>query len=257
MEERSMQNGITRLYNAIWYTQVGRALEQRDLERENTENDYDSLPVDFETKQEKNRSNIDGNNPLDNSEFWRKFVSKNRTSGIIAQKILMDNPEAVRGVYEDIIRDKQENIQRYKQAIGQLIAIVEQKKGSLKGLTDDIEKLEKMKAGAIAKSKNVSSELKLSGLSDREIKQHPDYIKHTHSYNDFDSTVNEKNARIDKLEPDIASAQQDIEHHKSNIVQLHHDVEKIKTEQSEAVADLITAREKEEINGILSDIKVD
>ena len=36
----------------------------------------------------------------------------------------MENPEAVRGVYEDIIRDKQGNIQRYKNVIGQLIALV-------------------------------------------------------------------------------------------------------------------------------------
>jgi hypothetical protein len=49
---------------------------------------------------------------------------------------LMENPEAVRGAYEDIIRDKQGNIQRYKQAIGQLIAIAEQKKNSLKGVTE-------------------------------------------------------------------------------------------------------------------------
>ena len=252
-----MQNGIIRLYNAIWYTQVGRALEQRDLERENTENDYDSLPDDFETKQENNGHNIERKNISDNTEFWRDFNSQRTTSEIVVQKILIENIEAVRGVYEDIIRDKQGNIQRYKQAIGQLIALIEQKKSSLKGLADDIEKFQKMKKAAIAKSKNVSSELKLSGLSDREIEQHPDYIKHINSYNDFDSTVNEKNARIGELQHDIERAQQDIEHHKSNITQLHRDLEKIKTEQSEAVADLITAREKEEINVILSDIKVD
>lgn len=257
MEERPMQNGITRLYNAIWYTQVGRILEQKDLEKENTENDYDSLPDDFETKQENNRHNIQRKSISDGTEFWRDFNSQSNTSGIVVQKVLIENIEAVRGVYEDIIRGKQENIQRYKQAIGHLIALIEQKKNSLKGLADEIEKLEKMKKAAIAKSKNVSSELKLSGLSDREIKQHPDYIKHINSYNDFDSTVNEKNSRIDELQPDIERAQQDIEHHKSNITHLHRDMEKIKTEQSEAIADLITAREKEEINGILSDIKVD
>lgn len=252
-----MQNGVIRLYKAIWYTQVGRTLEQKDLERENTESVYDSSLDESEIKQEKNRNNIEKNNRFDNSEFWQEFSSIDNTSGMIARKVLMENTEAVRGVYEDIIREKQENIQRYKQVMGQLIAFVEQKKSSLKGLTDDIEKLEMMKKAAIAKSKNILSELKLSGLSDSEIEQHPDYIKHIRSYNDFDSTVNEKSSRIDELEQDIASAQQDMEHHKSNMSHLHRDVEKIKTEQSEAIAELIIARKKEELNGILSDIRVD
>ena len=78
-----MQNGITRLYKAIWYTQVGRALEQKDLERANTENIYDSLPDDFETKQENNRHNIQRKSISDNTEFWRNFNSQSNTSGIV------------------------------------------------------------------------------------------------------------------------------------------------------------------------------
>ncbi len=170
---------------------------------------------------------------------------------------LMENPEAVRGAYEDIIRDKQGNIQRYKNAIGQLIALVEQKKNSLKGLTDDIDKLEQMKAGAIAKAKSTSAELQKAGTPDEEIKQHPDYVRCVTSYNDFHSTLEEKNARIDELEQDIERAQEDIQSHKLQITGLHRDLDKIKTEQSEAVADLITAREQEEVADMLSGISTD
>ena len=170
---------------------------------------------------------------------------------------LMENPEAVRGAYEDIIRDKQGNIQRYKEAIGQLIALVEQKKTSLKGLTDDIEKLEKMKAGAIAKAKTTAAELQNAGTPDEEIKQHPDYVRCVSSYNDFHSTLDEKNARIVELEQDIERAQGDIESHKLQITGLHRDLDKIKTEQSEAVADLITANEQENIADMLSGISTD
>ena len=170
---------------------------------------------------------------------------------------LMENPEAVRGAYEDIIRDKQGNIQRYKQAIGQLIALVEQKKNSLKRLTDDIEKLEKMKAGAIAKAKSTAADLQQAGTPDEEIKQHPDYVRCVTSYNDFHSTLEEKNARVAELEQDVERAQGDIESHKLQITGLHKDLDKIKTEQSEAVADLITAREQEDIADMLSGISTD
>lgn len=170
---------------------------------------------------------------------------------------LMENPEAVRGAYEDIIKDKQGNIQRYKQAIGSLIALVEQKKGSLKGLTDDIEKLEKMKSGAIAKAKSTAADLQQAGTPDEEIKVHPDYVRCVTSYNDFHSTLEEKNARVAELEQDIERAQGDIESHKLQITGLHRDLDKIKTEQSEAVADLITAREQEDIADMLSGISTD
>ncbi len=166
---------------------------------------------------------------------------------------LMENPEAIRGAYEDIIRDKQGNIQRYKLAIGQLLPIVEQKKNSLKSLTDDIDKLEQMKKTASAESKNISLKLKESGLSDKEIEQHPNYTQCINACNDYDTSVKEKKVRIAELEDDIKHAQADIEKHKDQIVQLHRDIDKIKTEQSEVIEALITVREKEKINEILSD----
>ncbi len=227
-----MANGITRLYKAIWYTQVGQALEQADILRENPEMVRETSEDIIHDKQE-------------NTQHYKQTDR------------LMENPEAVREAYEDIIRDKQGNIQRYKQAIGQLIAIAEQKKNSLKGVTDDINKLEQMKAGAIAKKKDTANELQKAGISDEEIKQHPDYVRCVTSYNDFQSTLEEKNARVAKLEQDIERAQEDIEAHKLQISSLHRDLGKIKTEQSEAVADIITAREQKDIDNMLSGISMD
>ncbi len=227
-----MANGITRLYKAIWYTQVGQALELADRLMENPE-------VVSETY-EGISSEEQGNNQ---HHEW--------------DDRLMENPEAVRGAYEDIIRDKQGHIQRYKSAIGQLIALVEQKKNSLKGLTNDIDKLEQMKADAIAKSEEVAANLRKLGTTDEEIEQHPEYTRCITSYNDFQSTLEEKNVRVAKFEQDIERAQEDIEAHKLQISSLHHDLGKIKTEQSDAVSDLITARGQAEIANMLSSISTD
>ena len=227
-----MANGITRLYKAIWYTQVGQALEQADILRENPEMVRETSEDIIHDKQE-------------NTQHYKQTDR------------LMENPEAVREAYEDIIRDKQGNIQRYKNAIGQLIALVEQKKNSLKGVTDDIDKFEQMKAGAIDKKKDTANELQKAGISDEEIKQHPDYVRYVTSYNDFQSTLEEKNARVAKLEQDIERAQHDIESHKLQITGLHRDLGRIKTEQSEAVADIITAREQKDIDNMLSGISMD
>ena len=170
---------------------------------------------------------------------------------------MMENPEAVRGAYEDIISDKKGNIQRYKQAIGQLIALVEQKRTAVKNLTDEVERLEELKAGAIAKAQQTAAELQGEGLAQEEIKVHAEYTRCVTAYQDFNSNLQEKTGRITELEGEIEGAQADIESHKLQITNLHRDLDKIKSEQSEAVADLITAREQEEIADMLSGISMD
>ena len=170
---------------------------------------------------------------------------------------MMENPEAVRGAYEDIINDKKGNIQRYKQAIGQLIALVEQKRSAVKGLTDEVERLEELKAGAIAKAQQTAAQLQGEGLSQEEVKVHGEYTRCVTAYQDFNSNLVEKTGRITELENEIEGAQADIESHKLQITSLHRDLDKIKSEQSEAVADLITAREQEEIADMLSGISMD
>ena len=170
---------------------------------------------------------------------------------------MMENPEAVRGAYEDIINDKKGNIQRYKQAIGQLIALVEQKRSTVKNFTDEVERLEELKAGAIAKAQQIAAQLQGEGLSPEEIKQHAEYTRCVTAYQDFNSNLTEKTGQITEFENEIESAQADIESHKLQITSLHRDLDKIKSEQSEAVADLITAREQEEIADMLSGISMD
>lgn len=170
---------------------------------------------------------------------------------------MMENPEAVRGAYEDIINDKKGNIQRYKQAIGQLIALVEQKRSAVKNLTDEVERLEELKSGAIAKAQQTAAELQGEGLTQEEIKQHAEYTRCVNAYQDFNSNLQEKTGNITELENEIEGAQADIESHKLQITNLHRDLDKIKSEQSEAVADLITAREQEEIADMLSGISMD
>ena len=170
---------------------------------------------------------------------------------------MMENPEAVRGAYEDIIKDKKGNIQRYKAAIGQLIALVEQKKSAVKNLTDEVDRLEELKAGAIAKAQQTAAALQGEGLAQEEIKQHAEYTRCVTAYQDFNSNLTEKTGRITELENEIEGAQADIESHKVQITSLHRDLDQIKSEQSEAVADLITAREQEEIADMLSGISMD
>lgn len=162
--------------------------------------------------------------------------------------------EEVSAAYDTIIRFKRAYIQCYKQAIGQLIALIEQKKSSLKALDGEVENLEQLKEDAFAKVEIIAAELREAGVADEEIEQHQSYKRCITSFNDFKSTIVKKNVRIDKLQQDIDRLQNDIEHYKNSITMLHRDLDKTKTEQSEAVADFIAVREQEEINNMLSGV---
>lgn len=170
---------------------------------------------------------------------------------------LLENPEIVRDAYEVIMRYKQRNIQRYKKAIGILLALVEQKKNSLEHLAVDINELKKIKVDAIAKTKTIAAELQKAETLDEEIEQHPDYVRCVTVSNDLDSTLEKKNAYMAKLKREIERAQEDIESHKLQITALHRDLDNIATELSEVVADYSTERTQEEIADLLSGTGID
>lgn len=170
---------------------------------------------------------------------------------------LIENPEVVRDAYEVIIRYKQRNIQRYKKAIGMLLALVRQKEKSLEHLAANINELQKTKAAAIAKTKTIAAELQKAETPDEEIKQHPDYVRCVTASNALDSTLKKKNTRVAKLKKEIERAQEDIESHKLQLTTLHRDLDNIATELSEVVADYSTERKQEEIADLLSGIGID
>ncbi len=189
---------------------------------------------------------------------WLKAVGYLLTGQIDAARRSLDmNPHVVRAKYDDIIRDKTGRIQQYKQAVAGLIAQQEKKVGKIKALTDEVKNLERLKAGALAKAKQTVEKLKASGADDAAVKSDEDYRKCLAAYNDFSSTLAEKQQRIEELESDIEEYGNRIKDHKVQLQHLVRDIEKIKSEAHDAVADFITAQQEKEINDALSGIAED
>lgn len=169
----------------------------------------------------------------------------------------MENPKTVRNAYEVIIRYKRGNIQRYKLAIGIQLGLIREKENSLESLTANVNELEKMKSAAIAKMKTIAAKLQKAGTPDEEIEQHPDYVRCVTASNNFDATLEKKNAYIAKLKKEIERAQEDIESHKLQLTTLHRDLDNIAMELSEVIADYSSKRKQKEIADMLSGIGID
>ncbi|MFP4382288.1 MAG: PspA/IM30 family protein [Candidatus Sumerlaeia bacterium] len=189
---------------------------------------------------------------------WFKAMGYLMTGRIDAARRALDtNPHVVRAKYDEIISEKTGRIQQYKQAVAGLIAQQENKVSKIKGLTGEVEKLERLKAGALAKAKQEVARLQSTGKSMEEIKLDEDYKKCLGAYNDFTSTLQEKQARIEELEQDVEDYGKRIGEHKVQLQHLVRDIEKIKSESHEAVADMITAQQEKEISDALSGIAED
>ncbi len=174
-----------------------------------------------------------------------------------ARRILDTNPHVIRAKYDEIVRDKTNRIQQYKQAVSGLIAQQENKMAKVKSLTEEMEKLENLKAGALAKAKMRVKQLQDQGKSKEDIQMDEEYMKCLTAYNDFSSTSSEKQARIDELETDVQQFGNKIKEHKIQLQQLVREIENLKSEAADTVADVITARQEKEIADAFAGIAED
>jgi phage shock protein A len=189
---------------------------------------------------------------------WFKAVGYMLTGQIdSARRVIDQNPNVVRAKYDQIVRDKVNQIQTYKQAVAGLIAQQENKMAKVKSLSEETGNLERLKAGALAKAKQTVDALTRAGKTKEEIHQNEDYMKCLAAYNDFSATLAEKQDHIAGLEKDIDSYSKSIGEHKVQLQQLLRDVDKIRAEAADTVADVITAKQERDLADMLSGIAKD
>ena len=89
------------------------------------------------------------------------------------------------------------------------------------------------------------------------MKNDPEYQKCQSAFKDFTSTLAEKRQRAQELDDDLKQLINNVGGHKTQIQALMRELEKIKEEKHDAVADVLSAKEEKQIadmvNGISND----
>ncbi len=174
-----------------------------------------------------------------------------------ARKVLDTNPHVVRATFAHVVRDKRERVNQYKEAVATLIAQREKKINQVQRLTEDVQKLERLKMGALAKAKQRVAKLQGEGVAFDAIQHDEEYIKCQGAFRDFSSTLAEKQGRISELEVDVEAGEHRIGEHKVQLQSLLREIEKIKEEAADTVADMITAKEEREVADLLTGLAQD
>ena len=171
-----------------------------------------------------------------------------------ASETLRMNPGVMSATYDRIIDEKRGQINQYKDAIAAMIAQEESKKDKLKKLTEEIEQLGKLKAGAAAKARKVAKRLKGDPEATRNDRE---YQKCQSAFKDFSSTLAEKERRAEEIEGDLQELLKNVEGHKINIQSQMRALEKIGEEKHDAVASVLSAKEEQEISDIMTGLSED
>jgi hypothetical protein len=171
-----------------------------------------------------------------------------------ARRALSTNPDVVRATFDRVIEEKKKRIHQYRDAVGALIAQDEKKKAELKRQTGEVARLEKLRDGAAAMARKV---VEKHGGNAEAVKADAEYLKCQAAFKDFTSTLSEKEARCFELEEDLKTITGTIGGHKVQLQSLLRELEKVKREKHETVADIITAKEEKEISDMLVGISQD
>ena len=171
-----------------------------------------------------------------------------------ATETLNSNPAVISANYDRIIEEKRKRLNQYKDAVSAMIAQEESKKEKLRTVTDDITKLEKLKSGAAAKAKSLVE--KYAG-DPTAVKNDPEYLKCQAAFKDFSSTLAEKQKRATELDEDLKALVSNVTGHKNQITSLMRELDKLKEEKHDAVADVLSATEEKQIADMVTGISND
>lgn len=171
-----------------------------------------------------------------------------------ASETLRMNPGVVSANYDRIIDEKRGRINQYKDAISAMIAQEQSKKDKIKGLSEEIEKLEKLKAGAAAKARQVAEKF---GGDPEATRNDAEYQKCQTAFKDFSNTLSEKLARVAELEGDVEQLMDNINRHKLQIQSQMRELEKLGEEKHDAVASILSAKEEQQIADLMTGLSED
>lgn len=171
-----------------------------------------------------------------------------------ASETLRMNPGVISANYDRILKEKKARLSQYKDAISAMVAQEETKKQKLRGINEEIERLQKLKAGAAGKAKQLAAKHNNDPVA---TKNDPEFMRCQAAFQDFSSTLDEKQERAAELEGDLELLIKNVSGHQTQIQSLMRDLEKLQEEKHEAVADVLSAREEEQIADMMTGLSND
>ncbi|MEM7357032.1 MAG: hypothetical protein AAF657_39830, partial [Acidobacteriota bacterium] len=155
--------------------------------------------------------------------------------------------EAIRVRYQEVIVEKASRIERYKQAVAQLIAQRQRKIGRLEKLGRTIEQLEKKQQRDLARAKRNVELLEVQGKTPAEIKQDAEYVRCQEDFAERAAELEEQHERFAELEADADAHNEKVDDHKAQLEGMMDELQELRDEFAQVATDLTTVELEQEI----------
>lgn len=153
--------------------------------------------------------------------------------------------------YDSMEKEQQTDIEELTEAVAALMDIVRQKETRFEDLNLRIEDKKRKMAGAKAKAERKKNELVEAGKTDIEIKSDPIIQKCLSYYNGFKSELALAEEESSLLDAELVKHDADINKYKTRLQKAHKELEKIRIERHETIADLKLAQQEQKVSATL------
>lgn len=179
--------------------------------------------------------------------------------GVFGRKAegLEEDPDVIASTYDNSIKKSGQNYQQTKSAVAKLMGIEESKKADLNNTTSEIDRLGKVKAGAAAKAKARVALLQSQGLNSDQIKSDSEIIRHQTAFNQATGSLDKAVYRSKEQGDVLERLSVNLARMKANLEKMQRNQQNLQQEKQEAIADVISAKEMEKVNELVSGISTD
>lgn len=170
---------------------------------------------------------------------------------------LRTKESVIRATYAGIADKQTAQIQTAKTAVAGLMRFKATKEVRLSTIAEEIKKQNTLIAGAASKAKMRVDQLQAQGKTMDEIRQDAEYQRCQRAFTDFSSTLRARQEEASHLDIELAGLEKGIADNKLMLETMLRELDKIKQEGEETVADVTIAKQKKEIADLMSGISVD
>lgn len=172
-----------------------------------------------------------------------------------ARRKLNENPNVIAATFDDI-RDQQiASVKSMSDAVAEMIAAKERKVVKVATLTERCADNSEMRDGALAMIDELKGQFDLStekGIS--SLKGTEDYQEAAGAFESLSKEINDDESTLEELELAIAEDEKQLANRLSQLGTMKDEIEKIKSEKQETIADVESAKQERRINDMINGI---
>jgi chromosome segregation ATPase len=161
------------------------------------------------------------------------------------------------GVFDKQVEKAKLTYSQLEEAVAELMTLDEDNREELRNKTKELQSLEDVKMGAVAKVKKIVAALKAAGKSGPEIESDSEYLKWSKAYDDAESEQDALEERIKELEERVEGDAVTLSQYKAEMSSTQRLQESLKREKNETLADMAVQDRRKKVAQLLSGVALD